>query len=217
MHIKINPSSIEETDKAKLLVVSDSHGSCRTLETIIRRFGPLCSVLCFCGDGAQDLLSVLEKAEDDESLLSCIPKAVFMVRGNGDNKSYYYGIDEIDIPMDLDFKVCGINVFVTHGHEYDVYYGMDYIYDASIVHNAALVLFGHTHMANIQTKYGITLLNPGSCARPRGGMPHTFSIISLDRPAGKIDYNYYEMKAGPDKSIIFNLFNPPVGDLPLLW
>ncbi|MBP5283942.1 MAG: YfcE family phosphodiesterase [Treponema sp.] len=217
MQIKINPAVTEETDKIKILAVSDSHGSSRTLEAILNRFGSMCSVLCFCGDGIEDLLSLLEQAEHDQELMTCIPKTIYIVRGNGDESSYRYSSEILNVPMDMSFKLCGMNVYMTHGHEYDVYYGMDYLYDASIVHSASLVLFGHTHIANVQTRYGITLLNPGSCARPRGGMPHTFAIVSLDKQSKKIDYNYYEMKAGKDRSIIFNLFNPPVGELNLLW
>jgi len=217
-----NSESIPSLEKARLLVVSDSHGSRTTLETIIRNYGDKCDALCFCGDGIDDLLSVIEESQFDEALARCIPEYIFIVQGNGDGSTYRINLRNnssqiIKIPMNLDFKSCGFNVMMSHGHEYDVYYGMDYLYDASIVHNAKLVLFGHTHLANVQTTYGITLLNPGSCARPRGGMPHTFAIITLDGSAKSISYEYLEIKSDENKKISFESFKAPEGDLPLLW
>ncbi len=220
--MNLNPSLLSDKTKVKILVVSDSHGSRNTLERIIKKFGSLCDILCFCGDGIQDLFDIIEESQYDNSIKECLPENICFVRGNGDQPSYNLATAAekpklISIPMNHDLTVCDTNIMISHGHEYDVYYGMDYLYDASIVHNAKLVLFGHTHLSNVQTKYGITLLNPGSCARPRGGTPHTFAIVTLEKETKSITWNYYKMDLDENRHLNFSLYTPHEGELNLLW
>ena len=54
--------------------------------------------------------------------------------------------------------------FSTHGHLYNVKHEpvLESLASAARAEGAGLVLYGHTHTANLQQKDGITFLNPGA-------------------------------------------------------
>lgn len=220
--MNLNPSAITGKSKVKILVVSDSHGSQSTLKRIIKKFGSICDLLCFCGDGVQDLFSIIEESAYDSTIKDSLPENICFVQGNGDQNSYNLALSSenislVSVPMNHNISICDMNIMLCHGHEYDVYYGMDNLYNASIASKANLVLFGHTHLSNVQTKYGVTLLNPGSCARPRGGTPHTLAIVTLEQETHSIEWNYYKMDVDENRHLNFNLYTPHEGELNLLW
>ena len=68
-------NAIEELahkDSARLLVLSDSHGSMTAIHSILNRFGAECDALCFCGDGTRDMLSVLASSLSNADFAKCI-------------------------------------------------------------------------------------------------------------------------------------------------
>ena len=198
---------------ALLLIISDSHGNADVVRSILEYFGSKADALCFCGDGIQDVLTAIETAAADERLARCIPPVVALVRGNGD-AGIYHLYDKVSIPKDLQLTVAGRRIFMTHGHNYEVYYSSRMLYDAAQEAQASLLLFGHTHVANVQQKDGVLLLNPGSCSRPRGGQPHTLALATV---GAAIDYSYYQLVPTGENTLQFRPFQPPTTEVSLLW
>jgi predicted phosphodiesterase len=68
------------------------------------------------------------------------------------------------VPETLVEKVCGVKLFMTHGHIHKVKAGLGaLIADASRTGSQA-VLFGHTHSAYcVCEEDGLWVVNPGSC------------------------------------------------------
>ncbi|MCR5725292.1 MAG: metallophosphoesterase [Treponema sp.] len=221
-------SALAVKEQVRILVISDSHGSFSVVRAIVQQFGKDCDALCFCGDGAQDVLSVFETAAC-KKLASlppeCIPPVAAIVRGNGDFESgwFYPGVDEaaeVSLPKELLLTAAGKRILLTHGHSYDVYYNSRGLYDAAAIQNADIVFFGHTHIANVQEKDAVTLLNPGSCSRPRGGQPHTFAIVTLRANASPespaCTFGYYQI-TGDGNTFSFQPYLPHTGEFNLLW
>ena len=147
-------TAIEEFSKkecAKLLVLSDSHGNPRILQSIITSFGPVCDAMCFCGDGIFDLVYALELAFNDNDFGKKIPPVLYFVRGNGDNSTSTIFTDQrisITVPDFQEFSVAGRKIFLTHGHRYGVYYGLSELRTEAVERGCDIVLYGHTHVPN---------------------------------------------------------------------
>lgn len=207
-------------EKARLLVVSDSHGSRETIAAILRRFGREADALCFCGDGADDLLALLSDGTRPE-LAGSIPPVVAMVQGNGDNSTGTLVTEErifVHIPVQIEFTAARRRVMMTHGHRYNVYMGTKALRDEAELVGADIAFYGHTHVANAQAvKCPPYLLNPGSCARPRGGLPHTFAVVDLSEDKPLPDYRYYEIAWNVDGDIEFRDYEPPTVEFSMLW
>lgn len=200
-------------EHALLLVISDSHGNAAIVRTILEYFGGKADALCFCGDGIEDILAALETACADNDLARCIPPVIALVRGNGD-AGIYHLYDKISVPKDVQFTAAGRRVFMTHGHNYDVYYSPNMLYATAAETQSSLLLFGHTHVANVQQKDGVTLLNPGSCSRPRGGQPQTLALVTVGT---SIDYSYYKLPSASDNESFFQPFMPSTAGFSFLW
>ncbi|MBR2829854.1 MAG: metallophosphoesterase family protein, partial [Solobacterium sp.] len=75
----------------------------------------------------------------------------------------------------------GRKVFMSHGH----IYGPEHL---PRLQAGDVFLSGHTHIPTCEISEGIYLLNPGSCALPKGSHPrsygildeHGFTVYSLD-------------------------------------
>lgn len=207
---------LAEKDSARILVISDSHGSKNIVQQIISRFGSECDGMCFCGDGNPDLCSIIETNHKSELL----PPVIFFVQGNGDNSTSTILTNQrlpISVPAEVEFTVCGKKIFMTHGHRYNVYMGTNELKKTAQEKEAQIAFYGHTHVANAQIKNKILLLNPGSCSLPRGGLPHTFAIVELKKNEEKINYNYFELKWDANGEIEFIPFTPPKGEINLFW
>lgn len=144
----------------KICVFSDSHGCADHMIRAIKREKP---ALCFfLGDGERDLALVQAR----------YPRLPFYaVRGNCDWRSA--------LSASVVCTVGGVCVFATHGHLYDVKHEpyLDSLLRAAEEAGASLALFGHMHLPLLETRRGVTLLNPGSVGRSaRPG----YALLSLD-------------------------------------
>lgn len=128
----------------RILVVSDTHGDVFALrEAILRQ--PRAEVLIHLGDGADD--AAKEFANFPE-------KMCLQVRGNCDLAS--------QLPKEQVHTFAGKRVFFTHGHLYEVKFGLQQLEYAAEEKKANLVLFGHTHQPFTDYRNGLYLMNPGS-------------------------------------------------------
>ena len=82
----------------------------------------------------------------------------YQVPGNCDK----YRVSSM-IPETLLEKVCGVKLFMTHGHLHRVKTGLGALIADAKRTDAQAVLFGHTHTAYCQQEDGLWVVNPGSC------------------------------------------------------
>ncbi len=212
--------SLAQKNEAKLMVISDSHGNPHILYSIINEFGSGCDALCFCGDGITDLVENIEMGFFDKDFGQKIPPLIFFVKGNGDNSTSTIFTEEripISVPESIEFTVAGKKIFMTHGHRYGVYYGLKDLKSEAASKDANIVFYGHTHVPNVnksfvQKKF-LGILNPGSCAEARGGMPNTFAIATIRSEVEKSESQYYEVKLDGNGEICFEKEPTPRGDI----
>lgn len=147
----------------KILIVSDSHGRTKYLETVIDKVSPI------------DLFIHLGDIEGDEDYIRSLVKCeTAMVSGNND---YFTSLDR-----EMEITIGRYTVFLCHGHRYRVNWGTDTIKEAGRQLGADIVMFGHTHIPLVDLSEDIIAINPGSISQPRqdGHIP-TYIIMDIDR------------------------------------
>lgn len=195
---------LKEKEDAVILIISDTHGNYGNLRGILKQFGSECDALIFAGDGISELAAAADEGFDNKDFQKFIPPVIAAVEGNNDQDSFsfrnylsespYYS--EAKIPLTQCFTVCGHNIFVTHGHRFSLYDGIDRIVDAAIENEAEIVVFGHTHIA-MECLYSgnVRVVNPGSCSLPRGSQPATFALMRLKKNQRIFEIVFYEFIA----------------------
>lgn len=139
----------------KILVLSDSHAGLSFMRRAIRAVKP--DAVVHLGDYYDDAEAM---SEENPSI------RFHMVPGNCDrHRMIRY---EPDI---LCYDVCGVRLYMTHGHNHQVKMTrLRLVADARAV-GAAAALYGHTHVADCQQlEDGMWLLNPGSCGSSGGSV-----------------------------------------------
>ena len=76
---------LQHADSASVLLLSDTHGAIDAVRWILSSFSGECQACLFSGDGAQDVLAVVQEAS--EGLLT-IPPVLVMAQGNCDGQLY---------------------------------------------------------------------------------------------------------------------------------
>ncbi|NJD01155.1 MAG: metallophosphoesterase [Ruminiclostridium sp.] len=151
----------------KILVLSDTHGDINKAEEAIRNNREV-SLIIHLGDYFRD-------AQKLSALFPEIP--IEYIYGNSD-----FMID--DVPAEKMLEVDGKRIFITHGHRYSVKWDYDKLYRKAEEMNVDLLLFGHTHVADLIEKGGYCVLNPGSTSNPRDDSNESYAIIEIDN--GKV-------------------------------
>ncbi|SKA90033.1 hypothetical protein SAMN05443428_11016 [Caloramator quimbayensis] len=154
-------------------VVSDSHGNLYMLDKAIKSMGNL-DYIIHLGDEYRDIIKVNEKYK--------LP--IEYVSGNND-----FGAERIPEKI---LSISGKKIFITHGHRYNVYFGLESLYFKALETDAELVLYGHTHVQDIKSKGDIILLNPGSVSRPRDTKPGC-AVVEIDN-RGDIDFKLIRLE-----------------------
>ena len=151
--------------RARILIVSDTHGDRKYLAEAIDRVQP--DELWHLGDSEGD--------RDWIERYSGCP--VRIVRGNMDTDN--------SIPYDLIFDIPCHKVFMTHGHRYGVTQDLDSLKNAAKNNNCDIILFGHIHIPVLISPDGANvpwIVNPGSIARPRqDGREHTYIVLTFSK------------------------------------
>lgn len=187
--------ALSQKDHARILAISDSHGSYRIFAKIIKEFGSKCDALIFAGDGARDLAEILEEANEREDFRKCLPPVIAFVRGNNDPNTIPVSYDigkynleartllkgSVIIPYSQSLNVNGHNILITHGHLQNIEYSYEPISEIAKEKACKTVIYGHTHFPQNLDAIDIRLINPGSISRPRGGMPATFAILTVEK------------------------------------
>ena len=133
----------------RILVLSDTHRDRYALREALRQ--PKAEVLIHLGDGARKRRFLRGAARQ-----GLLPGARQLRLGAA--------------PCPLWGELCleGKHIF-THGHLYEVKYGLSNLVAAAEARSMQMALFGHTHQAMTEYRGGLYLMNPGSLsgtARP---------------------------------------------------
>lgn len=132
----------------KILVLSDSHSSRNFMRHCIRAIKP--DAMIHLGDFY----------EDGETMAEEYPHIrMHQVPGNCDLYRMVRYVPDI-----LIYPVCGVELYMTHGHRHGVKLGLENLLREARKTKAKAVLYGHTHVADChQEDDGLWVLNPGSC------------------------------------------------------
>lgn len=137
----------------KILVLSDSHGAHSYMEMAIRAVEP--DAVVHLGDYCADGSAMAEKFSRIR---------FYQVAGNCDLYRNVGFIPETRVE-----KVCGVKLYMTHGHIQRVKTGLWSLIGDARKTEAQAVLFGHTHSPHCSREdNGMWVLNPGSCRDPGG-------------------------------------------------
>lgn len=140
----------------KIIVVSDTHGSYRNFKKVME-LNRNADIIVHCGDSRDELDDIKFEFRD---------KKFVTVKGNCDFMTM--------LPLSEEFTADGVKFFVTHGHMYNVKYGLLDLFMAAKEKQADIALFGHTHVPHDEVVDGIRLFNPGSL-----GYDKSFGVIEI--------------------------------------
>ena len=132
----------------RILVLSDSHAGLSFMRYAITKTKP--DAVVHLGD----------YFDDGETMAEEFPHLIFhLVPGNCDRGRIYKIVPEM-----LCYKVCGVMLYMTHGHNHHVKMGLGGLLADARRYSAQAVLYGHTHQADChQEDDGLWVINPGSC------------------------------------------------------
>ena len=152
----------------KILIVSDSHGDCVTLNKIVK-LNSDAKVIIHAGDYKKDALEIEQHNQ-----------IIYSVLGNCDEYRGYYEGEETQ-----EFSLGTQRIFLTHGHLFGVKRTLTPLVQSAIQSNAQIAVYGHTHIPNIENIAGVLCVNPGSASGKRG-VP-TYAILTLNNKGDLID------------------------------
>lgn len=155
----------------QITVVSDTHNNGKSLEKILE-LSKKSDVIFHLGDNLKDA-EYLEKNFHGK---------VYKVKGNCDYENY--GVDEEIVDIE------GKRFFLTHGHKYNVNYGLNKIYFRGLELKADCILYGHTHRKLLVNEEEVYIFNPGSISLPRD---NSASIGYIKIENGQINFSFFEI------------------------
>ena len=182
-----SPDAIDalfKKEKARIIVLSDSHGNTEVFRNIIMQYGSSCDAVIFCGDGLSDFGRILEEAENSSELREAMPPVFAFVQGNCDSSSYILmpkKYPEGRAPISQVLWAAGKGIYICHGHYEGVNFTREPLAMRASTEECDVAVYGHTHIpdSSIDEAHGTHVYNPGSCSRPRGNYPPSFLILTL--------------------------------------
>ena len=157
----------------KYLIVSDIHGSSESAKIIIDYFNKYnCDMILCLGDilyhGPRNDLPLFYEPKKVIQVFNEYADRILCVQGNCDAE-----VDQMvlnfKIHKSLDLKLNGFSFHLEHGHHLD-----------DLHTEAKYVLFGHTHISQIESKSNKIFINPGSITIPKNNTKRGFMILDSD-------------------------------------
>ena len=145
----------------KIGILSDTHGAIDAVDTAFAT-APAAAHWLYAGDVVGDAQYLATIAQTD----------VRFVPGNCDWPNP-------NTPETIVVEAAGHRILLTHGHVYGVQYGTRFLVEAAAEANCDIAVYGHTHVAEYTPGTPITVLNPGSAARPRDAARGSFMTVDL--------------------------------------
>lgn len=156
----------------RVLIVSDTHGSHRSLDTALERAGKI------------DMLLHLGDVEGGEYYIEQTAGCpVHMVSGNNDWWS--------ELPEEQELKIGKYRVFMTHGHGYYVSRDTKRLKSEAMRRGVQIVMYGHTHKPDIDLEGSVIAINPGSLSYPRQPGRRGSYVIMEITPAGEAEFSLH--------------------------
>lgn len=141
----------------KAAVFSDTHSNTALMVEAVRRARP--DIIIHLGDHDRDT-EILRREFPDTPLYS--------VCGNCDIGSTGPLADIV--PMGQ------VKALITHGHTYNVDWGIDSLVYSAQEQGAQLAMYGHTHRADYREIGGVQVLNPGTAGK---GRTLTWALVTV--------------------------------------
>lgn len=152
----------------KAIIISDSHGDLNNVRKIAEKEKDIDLVIHL-----GDLIG------QDEQLKNIFHCEIKKVKGNCD---YYSKNPSSDV---VEFG--GNKIFITHGHNYGVDFGIQGLSMAAEEYGCNIAMYGHTHVPENSVYGKIIVVNPGSVSRPRQlNFKPTYAVMKVDEN-GKAD------------------------------
>lgn len=146
----------------KIGIISDTHGKNYCYNSIIKKL-----------DKVDRIIHLGDHCADGIELANALQVPVDYVRGNCDFTR--------KVPDSKLLVLDNRKIFITHGHIYNVKYGLDRLVYKAMEVKADLVFFGHTHIPQVFYENGILFMNPGSASCPHYGKRGTVGIVHLQQ------------------------------------
>lgn len=146
----------------RVLIVSDTHRSMGTFLELAEKWAPL-DLVIHCGD-----------IEGDEYVVwEAVDCPVEIVQGNNDFFS--------DLPRERQLEIGKYQVLITHGHQYHVSTGHEFLAKEAAARRIDMVMYGHTHRPVIEKVGSVLVMNPGSLTYPRqSNRKASYIIMEMD-------------------------------------
>ncbi len=154
----------------RILVISDTHGDTDKAEEILRK-----------NDNIDLIIHLGDYFRDAQKISSEFPGiAIEYIYGNSD---FMIG----EVPAEKLLECGGKKIFVTHGHRYSVKWDYDKLHKKAQEMGVDLLLFGHTHVADVVKAEGYYLVNPGSISDSRSDDTESYALIEIEK--GEVSIN----------------------------
>ena len=154
----------------RILIISDTHRQNDNYLNLLKRFRKL-DMIIHCGDVVGSEYTISEAAD-------C---PVIIVSGNND----YFS----QLPREREFCLGNYKVWVTHGHNYYVTMGTEFIKQEARAREVQVVICGHTHRPGLEIEEDLVYVNPGSLSYPRqDGHKPSYALMEIDS-AGTAHYS----------------------------
>ena len=151
----------------RILVISDTHGQDGDVNRLLEVVNP-------------DKIYHLGDSENECRFLTNVAKCpVEMVCGNCD----WYS----KLPMEVVLEVGKHVLLLTHGHKFGCKLSYEGLMKEARRVGADYILYGHTHVPEIEKVNGFTIINPGSLSYPRDYERRgTYAVLNVDN-TGEIE------------------------------
>ncbi len=148
--------------QARIAICADTH----------RKIDDLCFELSQIKDISR-IIHLGDHVSDAEEMELILNRPIIKVRGNNDYM-------DLDTPNNLVLDIGSHRIFLTHGHLFGVYNGLENIIEKAKREDCDICLFGHTHAYMSEEISGIRIINPGSTCRARGDFQKSFVIMDIE-------------------------------------
>lgn len=138
----------------KILVLADSHGYLDLMRLAVKAVRP--NAIVHLGDYFDDA----QKLSEENMHI-----AFHQVPGNCDKYRMYQSH-----PETLCYSVCGVKLYMTHGHNHHAKDTTYYLRVDALAENVQAVLYGHTHIPECRVLDDIWVFNPGTCRNDQGSV-----------------------------------------------
>lgn len=144
----------------EIAIIGDTHGRREAIQRKLKLLG--IKHFLFTGDFYSDAKIIAHK----------LGITFTGVVGNCDPKSSNILEEQV-------IEIADKRIYIVHGHQYNVKYNLHNLFYRAGELKADIVVYGHTHIPNLEYIDNILFLNPGSPSRPRGGSNASFILLKI--------------------------------------